>query len=58
MRLGKFVLAGPPRRIDFMESETFYLFLDGACTDVVEGNQWCGTTIGVSALGNCSHQNG
>ena len=40
------VLAGPPRRIDFMESETFYLFLDGACTDVVEGNQWCGTTIG------------
>ena len=40
------VLSGPPRKIDFRDSETFYLFLDGACTDVVDGNTWCGTSIG------------
>ena len=40
------VLSGPPRKIDFRESETFYLFLDGACTDTMSDNPWCGTSIG------------
>jgi hypothetical protein len=40
------VLTGPPRKIDFKETETFYLFLDGACTDIVDNCVWCGTSIG------------
>ena len=40
------VLSGPPRKIDFRDSETFYLFLDGACTDVAADSPWCGTSIG------------
>ena len=39
------VLSDPPRKIDFSDSETFYLFLDGACTDVSE-SAWSGTSIG------------
>ena len=33
------------RKIDFTDSKTFYLFLDGACTDVNEA-AWSGTSIG------------
>ena len=40
------VLTGPPRKIDFKDTETFYLFLDGACTDIVDESVWCGTSIG------------
>ena len=40
------VLSGPPRRIDFQDTETYYLFLDGACTDVNPGDDWGGTSIG------------
>ena len=40
------VLTGPPRRIDFTETETFYLFLDGACTEEMPGVEWSGTSIG------------
>ena len=40
------VLSGPPRRIDFQDTETYYLFLDGACTDVTPGVAWSGTSIG------------
>eukprot|EP00435_Cladocopium_sp_Y103_P073752 s20_g45.t1 len=40
------VVTGPPRKIDFNDAETFYLFLDGACTDVSEKHEWSGTSIG------------
>ena len=40
------VLSGPSRRIDFQDTETYYLFLDGACTDVTPGDAWSGTSIG------------
>jgi hypothetical protein len=46
MWLRDHVLSGPPRRIDYQDSETYYLFLDGACTDASDGNSWCGTSIG------------
>ena len=40
------VLSGPPRRIHYQDSETYYLFLDGTCTDAGDGNSWRGTSIG------------
>ena len=40
------MLSGPPRRIDYLDSETYYLFLDGACTDASGENSWCGTSVG------------
>eukprot|EP00435_Cladocopium_sp_Y103_P074393 s19_g48.t1 len=40
------VVHSPPRKIDFLETETFYLFLDGACTDFSETLSWSGTSIG------------
>ena len=39
------VLSDPPRKIDFTDSETLYMFLDGACTDANEA-AWSGTSIG------------
>ena len=39
-------MAAGPSFVGPRDSETFYLFLDGACTDVVDGNTWCGTSIG------------
>ena len=40
------VLSGPPRKIDFVDSETFCLFLDGACTERGSDHEWAGTSIG------------
>eukprot|EP00435_Cladocopium_sp_Y103_P042438 s2135_g11.t1 len=40
------VVTSVPRKIDFVDTETFYLFLDGACTDFSESSAWSGTSIG------------
>ena len=40
------VLKGPPRKVDFKDSETFLLFLDGACTERNAAELWSGTSIG------------
>ena len=40
------VLSGLPRKIDFIDLETFHLFLAGACTEVDASNSWTGTSIG------------
>ena len=40
------VISGPPRKIDFVDSETIYLFLDGACTEPSPDLEWSGTSIG------------
>ena len=39
------ILTGPPRRIDSGGRATFFLFLDGACTEK-ESLEWSGTSIG------------
>ena len=39
------VLLAPPRGISVGAGETFFLFLDGACTEHGEGSEWTGTSI-------------
>ena len=40
------VLSGPPRRISCEGRETYYLFLDGACSEVDANVAWSGTSVG------------
>ena len=40
------VLTGAPRTISCVERETFFLFLDGACSEVTEADDWSGVAIG------------
>ena len=40
------VLSGPPRRISCESRKTFYLFLDGACSEVCHDIPWSGTSVG------------
>ena len=40
------VLSGPPRRISCESRETFYLFLDGACSEACLDVAWSGTSVG------------
>ena len=40
------VLRCKPRRIDTSVKETMFLFLDGACSPKLSGEQWSGTSIG------------
>ena len=40
------VLTDAPRRVDAGGRPTYYLFLDGACTEKCNGDPWTGTSIG------------
>lgn len=49
------VLLAPPRKISVEPRETFFLFLDGACTEHGEGSEWTGTSIGGVLFGQIRH---
>ena len=40
------VLNAPPRCVEVMDRSTFFLFLDGACTEKAPGVSWSGTSVG------------
>ena len=40
------ILLSPPRKITCEHRKTYYLFLDGACTDHDPSNSWSGTSVG------------
>ena len=40
------LLNGVPRTVTCDEKETFFIFLDGACTEVAADNEWSGTSVG------------
>ena len=40
------VLTGTSGSISCVERETFFLFLDGACSEVTEADEWSGVSIG------------
>ena len=40
------VVAAPPRTIDALDRPTFFLFLDGACSEYDSSIPWSGTSVG------------
>jgi len=40
------VLTGAPRSISCVDRETYFLFLDGACSEITAADEWSGVSIG------------
>ena len=49
------LLNGVPRTVSCVDRRTFYIFLDGACTEMTSDTQWTGTSVGAVLANSDGH---